>query len=231
MMDDFSIVDERLVRALHHIRRVNQWTQGYRATMRVLQPFLLKHRQGPIRILDIGTGIADFPVEIVRWSAVQGIDVHVYALDANATTIAEAQAWVDQELPDERAESITLDVKNIMNTSFDTGAFDVVHAAMFMHHFNQQEGGELCRRMQKWAKYGLLINDLHRHAFAYFGIRALAKLLPVSPMFAYDAPLSVLRGFRRDDLVELAEAAALPSPHIQRSLGFRWLMTTLPYSS
>jgi len=184
-MDDFSIVDERLVRTLYHIRRVNQWTLGYRATMRILQPFLLKHRQGPIRILDIGTGIADFPVEIVRWSAVQGIDVHVYALDANATTIAEAQAWVDQELPDERAESITLDVKNIMNTSFDTGAFDVVHGVRATnlgrafiqkralpqnHHLN----GRICigkhiRQVEPRANAGTAVED--------FSLRKIQRVL------------------------------------------------------
>lgn len=230
MMDDFSIVDERLVRTLHHIRHVNQWTRGYHATMRILKPFLLKYRQRPIRILDIGTGIADFPVEIVRWSASKGLDVTVLALDANAKTIEEAKAWVADQLPTVLAKRILLQVKDIMNTSYEKDAFDVVHAAMFMHHFNQEQGLFLYDNMQLWAKFGLLINDLHRHPFAYFGIKALASVLPVSPMFAYDAPLSVLRGFKREDLLALAEAAALPVPHIQRSLGFRWVMTTLPYS-
>ena len=97
-----------------------------------------------------------------------------------------------------------------------------------MHHFNQIEAVDLCRRMQRWATYGIIINDLHRHRFAYYGIKLLAHLLPVSPMFAYDAPLSVLRGFRRDDLDTLAQQAELRHPRIERSLGFRWVLTTLP---
>lgn len=228
MMDDFSIVDDRLVRTLHQIRQVNRWTQGYRATARVLKPFLNAHRQGLIRILDMGTGIGDLPIQFVRWGTALDVDVRVHAVDANSRTIEEAEQWKQQSLPTSHQSHVQFEVSNIMKASYETDAYDVVHAAMFMHHFNQEEAAELCRRMQRWAKHGIIINDLHRHRFAYYGIKLLANVLPVSPMFAYDAPLSVLRGFRRDELQQLAQRAELPTPRIERSVGFRWVLTTLP---
>ena len=71
MMDDFAITDRRLTQALDEIRLVNRLLGGYAASMAVLTPFLKRHAtrtSGPVRVLDVGTGSADFPEHLVRWA-------------------------------------------------------------------------------------------------------------------------------------------------------------------
>ena len=93
LMDDFTIQDERLTDALEQLRPINQLLGGYATTMEIIAPFLrAKSRSHPnqtIRILDLGTGIGDFPEYIVRWAATQSpvINVEVVAIDANPVTV------------------------------------------------------------------------------------------------------------------------------------------------
>jgi hypothetical protein len=93
LMDDFSITDSRLTTALDQLRWVNQFLGGYSAPMEILKPLLLAPHTKPIRILDLGTGIADFPEFIVRWAAKQSPTpaVEIVAVDANPVTVAYAQ--------------------------------------------------------------------------------------------------------------------------------------------
>ena len=81
--------------------------------------------------------------------------------------------------------------------------------------------------MQRIAADGVLVSDLHRHVLAYAGIWTIAHVLPVSPMFKMDGPISVRKGFTRTDLERYAKAAQLPTPTIRWQWAFRWMPTTL----
>ena len=61
-MGDFTIVDERLTTALDNLRYVNRFLGGYRAAMAVLGSVLrAQPPERPLRVLDLATGVADFP--------------------------------------------------------------------------------------------------------------------------------------------------------------------------
>ena len=73
------------------------------------------------------------------------------------------------------------------------------------------------------AKRAVLINDLERHLVSWAFISLAARITRRHPMFVHDAPLSVLRGFTRDELLAspggrareratVAEAHPLPAP-------------------
>ena len=124
-------------------------------------------------------------------------------------------------------ERIQVEVGDALALSYEAGAFDVTHAAMFMHHFRPDVAAVLLREMNRTSGHGLVVNDLHRHPLGYYGIWALAHAFPVSPMFRHDAPLSVLRGFRRDELYNLAVAADLPTPDVRWHWAFRWTLSTV----
>ena len=59
------------------------------------------------------------------------------------------------------------------------------------------------------AKHGFFINDLHRHPLAYHSIRILTSLFSKSYLVKNDAPLSVLRGFKKKELEDLLIKQAL----------------------
>ncbi len=229
LMDDFSITDSRLTSALEQLRWVNQFLGGYSAPMEILKPLLSNPQSQPIRILDLGTGIADFPEVIVRWVAqhAPSSQVEVVAVDANPVTVAYAQQALQQRLPVELQSQIRVEVADALALPYADDSFDVVMASMFLHHFAQENAIAIVQSMQRIARKGIIINDLHRHSLAYYGIYSLTRLLQASPMMQNDGPLSVLRGFQADELQAIAEGAGLKDFSLQWRWAFRWLLSTV----
>jgi ubiquinone/menaquinone biosynthesis C-methylase UbiE len=230
LMDDFSITDIRLTSALEQLRVVNRFLGGYETTMAVLKPYLKQCAQSsarPIRILDLGTGIADFPEYIIRWAATQSIDLEIVAIDANPVTVDYARQALRIRLPEELQSKIHVEVADALNLPYADDSFDVAMGAMFLHHFAEENAIVIVRSMQRVASGGILINDLHRHPLAYYGIYSLTRILQASEMVQNDGPISVLRGFQSLELQTIAQKAGLQDFTIRWRWPFRWLLSTL----
>ncbi len=227
MMDDFSITDERLTLALNQLRWVNLLLGGYSATMSVLAPFLYSRKHRITRILDLGTGVADYPEFLVRWADRRDIDIEVVAVDANPATVAYANQELDLRLPYDLRRCIQVEVADVQHLPYSAGAFDVVLASMFLHHFRQDEAVATIKEMDRIGGGRLLINDLHRHPIAFYSFVALSALLPASSMFKHDGRVSVLRGFTRQELQQMAGEAGLAACEIKWRWAFRWTLSTL----
>jgi len=229
LMDDFTIQDERLTDALEQLRPINQLLGGYATTMEVIAPFLKSRANQTTRILDLGTGIGDFPEYIVRWAAAQSpaIDVEVVAIDANPVTVDYARSALQKRLPPSLQSKIKVEVADALSLPYADDEFDIAIAAMFLHHFAHENAVQIVRSMQRVSKHGILINDLHRHPFAYYGIYALTRLLPAVDMVRNDAPLSVLRGFKSPELKSIANSAGLINFSLKWRYAFRWVLSTI----
>lgn len=224
-MDDFSITDARLRRALRDLRLTNRLVGGYRATTAVLDPLL--ERRDRVRLLDVGCGSGDYLVYLARRGARFGCAVELIGVDANPVTVGHARAYLDAQLSASLRSRIRVDIEDALHLPYDDNAVDIAHAALFLHHFHGSDAVQLLTEMERTARLGLLVNDLHRHLLAYLGIWGLSRALGMAPMVQHDGPMSVRRGFRKDDLLELARAAQLPTPSIRWHWAFRWTLSTL----
>ncbi len=218
LMDDFSLVGPELDQTLMELRLVNGYLGGLSATLAALAPELQRDPTRSYRILDLGTGSADIPEGIVRWARKQGIHVELIATDINPYTYAYARCCVE-DFPE-----IEVVAADVFHLPFADGAFDYTHAAMFTHHFTQEECAAILKIMYAKATRGMIINDLHRHAFAYYSIKFLTRLFSKSHLVQNDAPLSVLRSFRPADIEELKRKSGIELQY-QWRWAFRWLIT------
>jgi len=225
MMDDRSITDGRLTDALRNLRVTNRWLGGYAASDAYLDPLL--HRRDELRILDVGTGLGDYAAHLVRRGANRNCRVTVHALDNNPVTVGHARAWLDASLRPSLRARVEVQIADATQLNPVQDQVDVVHACLFLHHFHGEVLSDLLATLQSVSRCGVVINDLHRHAFAYVCIFVLSRMLPVSPMYRHDAPLSVRRGFRRGELERLARRAGLAGVSLEWHWAFRWVLTTL----
>lgn len=106
-----------------------------------------------------------------------------------------------------------------------TAQFDIVHAGRYLHRFASRE--ELVRQLRAMARHarlGIVINDWHRTGMAYHGLRMVTRIASGHPIIRYDIPMSIARGFRRNELRELAARADLRIHKIEWRWPFRWLL-------
>lgn len=225
MMDDFSIVDERLERGLRDLTKVNRWLGGYRSITGVLASAADEEKE--LTVLDLGTGLADLPAHLVRWADRRGVTCRVTGVDANAATVSHARRYLDEVLDEPLRGRVEVREGDAAALPYDDGSFDVVTAALFLHHFSSEEVVDMLREMTRLARRGIIVSDLHRHALAYHGIRMLTLAPYASEMVSHDGPLSVRRGFRREELSDLAVSAGLADFSLRWRWAFRWVLSTI----
>jgi ubiquinone/menaquinone biosynthesis C-methylase UbiE len=176
----------------------------------------------------VGTGLGDHLVPLITTGQRYKTRVLTTGIDLNPQTVGYGRAWLDRTLPHSLRSQIQVRIANALQLPYAPNSFDVVHAALFLHHFHGPEAVQLLREMDRVSRLGIVVNDLHRHPIAYAGIWGLTRLLPVSPMVRHDGPLSVRRGFRRYELTTLFQTGGLSHPVIRWHWPFRWTCSTLP---
>lgn len=108
--------------------------------------------------------------------------------------------------------------------TFPNGKPHIIFNSLFCHHFRDEALIEMLRWMHQNAQVGFIIADLHRHPLAYYSIKWLTQLFSKSYLVKNDAPLSVLRGFTRNEWEILLEKAEIKHYKIKWKWAFRWLI-------
>ena len=101
---------------------------------------------------------------------------------------------------------------------------DIIFSSLFCHHFTDDELIKMLQWMKANATFGFFINDLQRHPLAYHSIKYITKFFSKSYLVKNDAPLSVLRGFKRDEWKNVFERAGVINYSIQWKWAFRYLI-------
>lgn len=221
IMDDVTITDHRIVRALDELRIVNKFLGGNHVSAEgvtslagdLTRAHWMKAEMphtAPTTILDIGSGGSD---ALNRLAARGG--VRIISLDLNTGVCAYVHTH------DRTAEVIC---GNALTLPVRHHSVDIVHASLFLHHLTETEIEHLLRQSLCICRLGIVINDLRRSFAAYAGIWLLTRLFGASPMVRHDGPLSVRRGFSRRDLSAILDRLPAASYSIHRRWAFRWLV-------
>ena len=104
----------------------------------------------------------------------------------------------------------------------------IIFSSLFCHHFSKEDLAEQLQWCRSHAPCGFFINDLHRHPVAYYSIKWLTSLFSHSYLVRNDAPLSVLRGFHKNEWEELLDLAGISGSEINWKWAFRWLVIAAP---
>ncbi len=168
----------------------------------------------PLRLLDVGTGGADIPVDIVAWGARRGVPVRVVAVDRHPTTVrlAREAAAAHPQISVVQADACAL--------PFPDGGFDVGLCTLALHHLDPDDAPALLRRLHRLGRLGFLVVDLVREWSAYAGVWLLTRVSR-SPLIRHDGPLSVRRAPSWEEYQRLAAASGVPGLRLRRLPMFR----------
>ena len=215
LLDRSGNSDEEIRGSLRDLERLNRYFGGVRTVLLHLSRMVRKRSQNPLTILDIATGGADIPRAICRWARKRSLAVTVEALDWNDQVLAAATEWSAgyPEIRLRRSEAPPLPYSN--------QSFDYVISSLFFHHLSQAQGVTLLREMGRIARRGLVVNDLLRSRRARLLTAIVTRLLSANRLTRHDGPISVLRGFRPDELLCMATEAGLADVRLSRHPWFR----------
>jgi len=199
IMDDLSEPVDEFVAAYRELELINRWLGGVRAIQRFVP------HESSLLILDIAAGACD-----IGDALVQRLRCTIVALDLNAKGL-------------KRSRNVLPVVGDALHLPFRDNSFDVVMSSLFFHHLPSESCVRVLEQMWRIAKRIVIVNDLHRHAFAYFSIRALTLMFSRSRMVRHDAPVSVRRAFRPMELQDIASQAGIPA-EIHRSFPYRLVL-------
>lgn len=198
IMDDFSLSGQSFRKDLDVLSLINKWLGGNRITKSgVLHLLKEQPRDKSIRILDLGCGNGDMLRRLSVLGAKCGYNLELIGLDANLDTIVYARE-LSKEFDNIRFLQI-----NVFSKEFQDLNYDIALLTLFLHHFNDQDILEKLKQIKENSRLGLVINDLHRHKMAYFLFNLLTFFVG-SEMIRKDGLVSILKGFKRNELEQYA---------------------------
>jgi len=219
IMDDFSIDGEYLHNTLDQLATINKWLGGNYVTLNGLKIMLKNYpKEEELTIIDLGCGNGDMLRIVSRFLKNNNFKYKLIGIDANLHTIEYAKK-LSQKHPE-----ITYFQQDVFSEEFKSLNYDLVLATLFLHHFKETQLIELLSNQLKKAKLGVLVNDLHRHKIAYYLFKGIGLFLK-NKMVKEDGLTSVLRGFKRNELIEIAEKLNVKSEINWRwAFRFQWLL-------
>lgn len=220
MLDEENIPKHLLFRNLKELEIINIRLGGHAVSLKGLKT-LLKDKNKTYKIADIGCGGGDSIKAMSNFTSKQKIKANYLGID----------------LKEDCIEYSTENCKNITNLTLYKDDFrnvftyekniDIVHASLFCHHFKEDEIAGFIKDCSQNGSI-FIINDLERNPFAHYSIKWITKLFSKSPLVKNDAPLSVLRGFRRNEWENIIKSAGIKNYSIKNKWAFRHLVIIYP---
>ena len=217
IMDDLQCAGEVVNQTLRELETVNRLLGGNYVTLSAVQELLKKTpHPGEITVADLGCGGGDMLKLLASWGRKNNINMRLIGIDANPNIIAFAINNCHGY------SEISFETANVFSEDFRKRRFDIVLATLFIHHFTDDELVNHFRFVPRQMRMGVVINDIHRHWLAYYSILLLTRFFSKSTMVKFDAPLSVMRAFRRRDWETLFAKAEIRNYTIRWKWAFRW---------
>jgi 2-polyprenyl-3-methyl-5-hydroxy-6-metoxy-1,4-benzoquinol methylase len=211
LMDEENISFAEFHDCLVGLERINHLTLAYRPTLRWLRPWF--KRNEPVVLLDAASGGGDMLRQIAKkWpghsaATMVGVDLNPWAKkSAEARVLRSAKYPVTHSTPS--SPSIKYATANIFEYEPDQPV-DIIISSLFTHHLSDAQIVNFLRWMDRRARKGWFINDLHRHPIPYYFIKWTTALFSRNRLIRNDAAVSVARAFTAADWRRLIDNAGL----------------------
>ena len=180
-----------------------------------LNNWLIKHfvkqltaREHEVRILDIGTGIADIPKFLVQKLNSPNRRVTATGIDINPSVVALAR----ENIKNSPGISV-LEITDIANERFTVAIMSLI-----LHHLSPDEAVDMLRETFRKVRAGIIISDFIRSPFNYYLAKWSIAITSPSRFNLHDGPLSVLRSYSDDEITAILGKAGIKKFKIRNFL-------------
>lgn len=214
LLDQPNIPKIALFQNLKELDTINRLLGGHLATLKGLEQ-LMVDKTKTYSIVDFACGGGDTLKAIDSWAKKKGYKVKLIGFDL----LEDAITFAKKETKGVNIEWLVGDFNTIQLPEAD-----IAICSLVCHHFYEDQLAIFLTKMHATAKLGVLINDLHRHPFAYYGISILTHFFSKSHLVKNDAKLSVLKGFSKAEWNSFLEKLEFKKFSISWIWAFRHLI-------
>jgi ubiquinone/menaquinone biosynthesis C-methylase UbiE len=201
------------------LQLVNRWMGDAHSLRTTLFRDVEAHRLQSFSVLDVGAGSGELLRVTAAWARETKRRFRAVGLELNERS-AES---INEE--SERFDEITAVRGNALKLPFAESQFDYVICSLFTHHFVDEQVVQILGEMSRVARRRIFVIDLHRHPIAYLLYTTLGKVVLHNRLLRHDGALSILRSFKSDELLALAQRAGLRDVSIERRFPYRLVLS------
>ncbi|HEV8169647.1 MAG TPA: methyltransferase domain-containing protein [Pyrinomonadaceae bacterium] len=165
-------------------------------------------------MLDVGAGSGELLRVTAVWARETKRQFYGVGLELNERS---AESINGEGISSVRGDALKL--------PFGDSQFDYVICSLFTHHFVDEQVVQILGEMSRVARRRIFVIDLHRHPIAYLLYTTVGKLVLHNRLVRHDGALSILRGFKSDELLALAQRAGLRDVLVERRFPYRLVLS------
>ena len=201
------------------LQLVNRWIGDAHSLKATVLREVEVQRLKSFSMLDIGAGSGELLRVAARWARQTNRKLRAVGLDMNERM---TESIVEES---ERFDEISSVRGDALKLPFADAEFDYVICSLFTHHLLDEQVVQVLGEMSRVAKRRIFVIDLHRHPVAYLLYTTVGKIILHNRLVRHDGALSILRGFKSDELLELAQRAGLRDIWIERHFPYRLVLS------
>lgn len=211
LLDGDHIPESDLFLNLRELDTINHLLGGYTITFSALKEIVKPG--AACTLVDIGCGGGDTLKRIHHWKTKQQLGIRLIGVDIK-------KVCIDYAKQNTTGKDIAYICDDYRNSFRHIGRIDILHACLFCHHLDEEQLIGLIRFSLDNGST-LVINDLERNPVAYYAIKWLTKLFSKSYLVKNDAPLSVARGFKKAEWLDMIRKAGARNYSVKNKWAFR----------
>lgn len=214
-MDNPELDRTELRNAYQDIQRVNTFLGGHNSSLKALKKMLTPE---VTTVIDMGCGDGAFLRVVADFCRRSQRSIQLKGWDNNPKSLGLAREH-DQDYPE-----IHYELQDVLKPGILPDNC-LITCNLFLHHFGTEAVRSILKTWIDAGAIGVLINDLHRHGAAYYLFKLFGPIFIKTSTARYDGAVSVRRGWRREELLNIAETLPLNQSSLHWKWAFRWVMT------
>jgi len=213
IMDDFDLPSAEITPVLEGLGKMNALFGGHKSIIKSLREFAVSNGYS---VSDWGCGGGDTLIAMAKWAKDKQINLNLNGVDAAPSAVNYARQQASNY------SNIYFTQADVIDEAYLIKPVDLIICSLFTHHFDDERWVKLIQNMEASAQKGIIITDLHRHWLLYHAIVFITHVFTRNAMARNDGPLSVMRGFKKQELLVLLKKAQIDNFKLTWRWPFRW---------